>query len=137
MIIYLVIISIVITIFVLTRHYLLKREIKRAEKQLIELNNHQTEKKIDLVFMDKDIENLVKEINNQIDETKQATTEKRRKENELKQAIANISHDIRTPMTSILGYIQFLESDELPLEIKAEYMKVVKSGALRLKALLE
>ncbi|WP_328020355.1 HAMP domain-containing sensor histidine kinase [Niallia alba] len=131
------VISIVITVVVLTRNFLLKREIKRAEKQLNDLNNNKTDKKVDLIFFDKDMEKLVKEINIQIDVTKQANAEKRRKENELKQAIANISHDIRTPMTSILGYIQFLESNELSLEKKAEYTAVVKSGALRLKVLLE
>ncbi|KAF0818172.1 Two-component system sensor histidine kinase [Bacillus sp. ZZV12-4809] len=136
-IVYLAVTLIIITVFILTRLYLLKKEIKRAGKQLHELNNGVTEKKLDLAFFDKDIENLVKEINQQIDVTKQANAEKRRKENELKQAIANISHDIRTPMTSILGYIQFLESDELSSEKKAEYTSVVKGGALRLKALLE
>lgn len=136
-IIYMAVISIVITVVVLTRNFLLKREIKRAEKQLNDLNNNKTDKKVDLIFFDKDMEKLVKEINIQIDVTKQANAEKRRKENELKQAIANISHDIRTPMTSILGYIQFLESNELSLEKKAEYTAVVKSGALRLKVLLE
>ncbi|MED3792565.1 HAMP domain-containing sensor histidine kinase [Niallia alba] len=135
--IYMAVISIVITVVVLTRNFLLKREIKRAEKQLNDLNNNKTDKKVDLIFFDKDMEKLVKEINIQIDVTKQANAEKRRKENELKQAIANISHDIRTPMTSILGYIQFLESNELSLEKKAEYTAVVKSGALRLKVLLE
>ncbi|MEK4282322.1 MULTISPECIES: sensor histidine kinase [unclassified Cytobacillus] len=136
-IVYLAVTLIIITVFILTRLYLLKKEIKRAGKQLHELNKGVTEKKLDLAFFDKDIENLVKEINQQIDVTKQANAEKRRKENELKQAIANISHDIRTPMTSILGYIQFLESDELSSEKKAEYTSVVKGGALRLKALLE
>ncbi|WP_315970099.1 sensor histidine kinase [Bacillus tuaregi] len=136
-IVYIAVTSIVITVFVLTRFYLLKKEIRRAEKQLHELNHERTEKKIDLAFFDKDMEKLVKEINKQIDVTKQANAEKRRKENELKQAIANISHDIRTPMTSILGYIQFLESDELSTEKKAEYTTVVKKGALRLKVLLE
>ncbi|MCM3707970.1 HAMP domain-containing histidine kinase [Cytobacillus firmus] len=135
--VYLTVSLIVITVFVLTRLYLLKKEIKRAARQLHELNKGVTEKKLDLAFFDNDIEFLVKEINQQIDVTKQANAEKRRKENELKQAIANISHDIRTPMTSILGYIQFLESDELSSEKKAEYTSVVKSGALRLKALLE
>ncbi|MEO4055061.1 HAMP domain-containing sensor histidine kinase [Solibacillus sp. CAU 1738] len=135
--VYITIISIIVAVFFLTRFYLLKREIKRAYKQLFELNNRKTEKKLDLVFFDKDFEQLAIEINAQIDLTKQANAEKQRKENELKQAIANISHDIRTPLTSILGYIQFLEYGELSQEEKREYTAIVKSGALRLKVLLE
>lgn len=136
-IVYITITSIIVAVFFLIRFYLLKREIKRACKQLFELNNRKTEKKLDLVFFDKDFEQLAIQINAQFDLTKQANAEKQRKENELKQAIANISHDIRTPLTSILGYIQFLESDELSHEEKREFTAIVKSGALRLKVLLE
>lgn len=136
-IVYIALISIMAAVFVLTRLFLLKREIKRATKQLNELNSKQTEKKIDVAYFDKDFENLASKINDQIDLTLQAYAEKRSKENELKQSIANISHDIRTPMTSILGYIQLLESDELSSEKRTEYTAIIKSGALRLKVLLE
>lgn len=122
-----------IAVFFFTRYYFLKREMKRVTKQL----QVQTEKKVDLSFFDQDLEQLAVEINQQIDLTKQAGAEKRRTENELKQAIANISHDIRTPMTSILGYIQFLEASELSDTERAKYTQIVKDSAMRLKILLE
>jgi signal transduction histidine kinase len=115
----------------------LKKEIKSTARQLRELNNKITGKKINLTLFDRDLEELAKEINDQIDETKRANAEKMRTENELKQAVANISHDIRTPMTSILGYIQLLESDEHTSENRSAYFEIVKNGALRLKDLLE
>jgi len=124
-------------LIVLTRYFLLKKEIKRTRKQLKEINKNKVEKKIDLNYFEKEIEMLAVEINHQIDLTKRAQAEKRLSENELKQAISYISHDIRTPMTSILGYIQFLESDDLPTEIRKEYTNIVKHSALRLKVLLE
>ncbi|MCT6923904.1 HAMP domain-containing sensor histidine kinase [Metasolibacillus sp.] len=111
---------------------MLKREVKRAYRQLNAVNRKETEKKLDLQFWDKDLQKLAETINAQIDLTKQATAEKRQQENELKQAIANISHDIRTPLTSILGYIQFLEQDN-----RSQYTAIIKRGALRLKDLLE
>lgn len=128
---------IVILVYLLTRLIFLKKEMKRAAQQLHEFNQNRIEKKLDIRFFDKDIERLVKEINDQIDLTKKATAEKRRTENELKQAISHISHDIRTPMTSILGYIQFLEVDEITPELRKDYTKIIKNGAQRLKALLE
>ncbi|WP_322090971.1 sensor histidine kinase [Cytobacillus massiliigabonensis] len=121
----------------LTRYYRLKKEIKSTARQLRELNSKITGKKINHTMFDRDLEELAKEINVQIDETKKANAEKLRTENELKQAIANISHDIRTPMTSILGYIQLLESEEHTLENRSAYLEIVKNGALRLKVLLE
>lgn len=97
----------------------------------------QKNRKINLSFFDKDIEKLAKEINEQIDLTNTANAEKKRTENELKQAIADISHDIRTPMTSILGYVQFLELEDITSKERVRYTAIVKNGALRLKALLE
>ncbi|WLD93791.1 sensor histidine kinase KdpD [Alkalihalobacillus sp. AL-G] len=134
---YVMILAIIVLVYVLTRLYFLKREIKRTTRQLNELNKNATAKKIDISYFDRDFEKLAKEINNQIDLTKKAKAEKRSTENELKQAISYISHDIRTPMTTILGYIQFLESDEITPEMRKEYISIVKNGARRLKILLE
>ncbi|RTR33115.1 HAMP domain-containing histidine kinase [Robertmurraya yapensis] len=135
--VYVTIGSLLIALFFLTRFLLLKKEIRSATKRLKERHQDKTDQKISLGFYDKDFEKLAEEINVQIDETRQAVAQKRRTENELKQAISNISHDIRTPMTSILGYIQFLESEDIPYEKRKEYVTTVKKGALRLKVLLE
>lgn len=137
MMIYIVMISVIAVFFILIRFYLLKLELKRVTRQLNQLNNKVISKKIDLTFYDKDLENLAKNINDQIDLTNEAIFEKLRTENEMKQAIANISHDIRTPMTSILGYIQFLESDDIGPEKRIKYQENIKNGALRLKVLLD
>lgn len=131
------IISVLFSLFLLTRLYFLKKEVINTANQLYQLNSSDTEKKVEVAFFDRDFEKLAIEINPQIDLTKLANAEKRRTENELKQAISNISHDIRTPMTSIIGYIQFLESEDLSLEKRKEYTAIVKNGALRLKVLLE
>lgn len=135
--IYITILSVIIALFFLTRFIFLKKEIRNMTKQLQERHQHKTDKNINLTFYECDLEKLAEEINFQINETKLAIAQKRRTENELKQAISNISHDIRTPMTSILGYIQFLEADELTPENRKEYITIVKNGALRLKVLLE
>jgi signal transduction histidine kinase len=136
-VLYVTIVSITVLLYVLTRLYFLKKEIKRATRQINELNKNGTEKKIDIRYFDRDFEKLAEEINNQIDLTKKAKAEKRVTENELKQAISYISHDIRTPMTSILGYIQLLESDEITPEMRKEYTCIIKNGAMRLKVLLD
>ncbi|WP_368652816.1 sensor histidine kinase [Ornithinibacillus sp. 4-3] len=134
---YVTIFSLSIALFFFIRFMFLKREIQRVTRQLQERNQDKIDSKIKLGYYDKDIEELAKEINIQIDETKYAIAQKRRTENELKQAISSISHDIRTPMTSILGYIQFLEDDDLTHEDRKEHVLIVKNGALRLKVLLE
>ncbi|TFE00686.1 sensor histidine kinase [Jeotgalibacillus salarius] len=134
---YLLILITVLLIYVLIRFHLLKKEMKETTNQLRLLNQKESSKKVDIHFYDRDFEALAVEINHQIDHTKKAIAEKRASENELKQAISHISHDIRTPMTSIMGYIQFLESDAISEEMKAEYIDTIKTSAVRLKELLE
>jgi len=124
-------------VYVLTRLVLLKKEIKSSTRQLNELNKDKIATKVTISYFDRDFEKLAKEINNQIDLTKKANAEKRISENELKQAISYISHDIRTPMTSILGYIQLLEADNIAPETRKEYTSIIKNSAGRLKVLLE
>ncbi|NIE91190.1 HAMP domain-containing histidine kinase [Bacillus sp. Ab-1751] len=135
--IFIVILSVIAIFIFLIRFYLLKRELKHVSQQLNQINKKVISKKIDLAFYDKDLESLAAQINEQIDLTNEAITEKLRTKNELKQAIASISHDIRTPMTSILGNIQFLEYDDITPEKSNQYITNIKNGALRLKDLLD
>lgn len=55
---------------------------------------------------------------------------------ELKEAVTNISHDLRTPLTAIFGYLELLEEEEKP-EIVARYIDVIQNRAEMLKQLTE
>lgn len=60
----------------------------------------------------------------------------RRQEKAIRQQISNISHDLRTPLTSILGYLQLLEGDGLTPQERKEYMDVVRGRAKALQSLI-
>ena len=47
---------------------------------------------------------------------------------ELKDAITNISHDLRTPLTAICGYLDLLEQEETPEAVK-RYIQVIRNRA--------
>lgn len=134
--VYVVLVAVVIAAAALIRLYLLKKEMKRIHHQLHDYNLGLTGKKIDLVFLERDLEQLASEINNLMNLVTDAKSLRRRTEYELKQSISNISHDLRTPLTSILGYIQLLESDQLTEEEKQEYVSIAKSRTKRLQVLL-
>lgn len=114
----------------------IKKELKNILNQLKNYNIRKTEKKIDITLLDKDIEKMTIEINNLIDLHALSNIEKKSAERELKQAIANISHDLRTPLTSILGYIQLIEKPEVTDEERKEYLAIAKDRAKRLQILL-
>lgn len=131
--IYIVALLGIAVVFLSLRVYLLKQEIKRAASQLEEASL----KKINVRFQDSDMEHLAEKINEQIDAALQAKSKKQRTENEWKQAIADMSHDIRTPLTSISGFIQFLDDEGLPASKRREYTATIKKSAARLKNLLD
>lgn len=135
--IYITILVIVLTVILITRLFALKKELKKMRMQLKNYNERKTNKKMDMALLDKDIESLGLEINNLID---LYVAENRRRilfEEEQKQVIANMSHDLRTPLTSILGYIQMAQEDDITSEDREELLRVAKERAMRLEILLK
>lgn len=55
---------------------------------------------------------------------------------ELKSAVTNISHDLRTPLTAIWGYLDLLEQEELPENV-ARYFQMIRNRAELLTGLTE
>lgn len=51
--------------------------------------------------------------------------------------ITNVSHDIKTPLTSIINYVDLLKKEEMPNEKAQEYLEVLDQKSQRLKRLTE
>lgn len=71
---------------------------------------------------------LVKSVNNMAVELGQM--EKMRQE-----FIANVSHEIQSPLTSIRGFAQALRNEKLGMEDKMHYLKIIESESMRLSKL--
>ena len=53
------------------------------------------------------------------------------------QLITAISHDVRTPLTALLGYLEIVSDESLSPEERSAYLEVCKNNALRLKGLTD
>ncbi len=51
--------------------------------------------------------------------------------------ITNVSHDIKTPLTSIINYVDLIKKEEIPNETVKEYIEVLDRQSARLKKLIE
>lgn len=51
--------------------------------------------------------------------------------------ITNVSHDLKTPLTSIINYVDLLKKEEMPSEEAKHYIEVLESKSMRLKHLTE
>lgn len=86
----------------------LKSRIGSVSKQLDDRDNTL----ITTQFNGDELETVVKKINLMIENEHKAKVEIRREQAALRQAIADVSHDIRTPLTSIIGYLQLAEQED-------------------------
>lgn len=129
-IIFLSIIVVNLSIFL----FLLKREICSIKRQLHDYSQG-IEKPIDIVFIDKNLTELAAEINKNQSNKKENNLAIIRRERHIKELISNVSHDLRTPLTSMIGYLQLLQKTELPGEQK-EYLNIALSRGRYLQTLI-
>lgn len=51
--------------------------------------------------------------------------------------ISNVSHDLKTPLTSIINYVNILKSNDITEEERRDYVGILEKKSLKLKALIE
>ena len=129
-----VICLIAIIIFLITIIIGYKREFRRINKQITE--NVDEYANIKTKFVDKDIENLVASINLIFDSRQKIVAEKNKNEEKIREGISNMSHDLRTPLTSIMGYLQMIKSEKSSEADKKEYMDIVEKRTKSLQQLI-
>nr|WP_238785710.1 HAMP domain-containing sensor histidine kinase [Staphylococcus xylosus]CZT31769.2 putative histidine kinase [Staphylococcus xylosus] len=112
----------VLTVYLLLRLKLFKNELNNMKKQLQQYNKRSTNKKLDLTLFNKNIEQLGIEINKLIDIHTQIYSQYKQIELNKKWEIESISHDLRTPLTSVLGYIQMAEDPDINKEERLEIL---------------
>lgn len=91
---------------------------------------------IDVSSRDTYAKELAKELNNSLRVLREQRLKYLQGDTELKNAVTNISHDLRTPLTAIQGYLDLLEEDELS-EDGARYVEMIKNRTEHMTALTE
>lgn len=129
-----VICLIAIIIFLITIIIGYKREFRRINKQITE--NLDEYANVKTKSVDKDIENLVESINLIFDSRQKIVAQKNKNEEKIRESISNMSHDLRTPLTSIMGYLQMIKSEKSSEADKKEYMDIVEKRTKSLQQLI-
>ena len=122
------ILLILITGYTLIRFISLKKQLRKIEKQVY------FKERINISLNDKDIEKLAETINNNMRENKQIEIDIMKREERLKQNISDIAHDLRTPLSSTMGYITLL--DNCTEKEKKEYINIIQRKSEELNLLI-
>jgi signal transduction histidine kinase len=110
----------------------LKREIKKVQQKVKELPTRSSYgNRLSLDFREKTLLNLIDELNRMVDSYEEKQRLAKNMEENVKLTIAGLSHDLRTPLTSIHGYVQLLHAttDETK---RAEYLTIIEHAVRRL-----
>lgn len=138
------IILIIITVMAITITsimflYLLtyKKELKDLKKQIEFINENDTNMELTCQLQSKEIIGLISSIDNLLKIHKSYKQKAKKNSSVFKETITSISHDLRTPLTSAIGYVELLNKKDVTYEKKQEYIEVIQSRITAVKKLLD
>ena len=126
----------VTAIYSAVRLHLVRKSVREITSDLNDKLKEDTNTGIRISSRDKDVCRLASEINVQLKELRKEHLQYHQGNTELKNAITNISHDIRTPLTAIYGYLDMIQKTDDPIK-QAEYIAIMKERAELMKQLTE
>lgn len=80
---------------------------------------------------------LADKLNQMADDIKEIMENERRIEYSKNELITSVAHDLRTPLTSIIGYLDLVSSKELEQETQMKYIGIAYNKSKRLEKLIE
>ena len=92
---------------------------------------------IDTKYLIGDFKRYGQELNDVQSGLEQAVQEQMKAEHLKTELITNVSHDIKTPLTSIVNYVDLLKKEDMPSPAAREYVDVLDRQSKRLKKLTE
>lgn len=120
----------------LIKVFLMKRAVIEICEGLEEKLKNDTNTLITISTSDKSMRRLAQKLNEQLKELRKQRHYFVQGDAELKEAVTNISHDIRTPLTAICGYLELLEEEEMSKKAVG-YLEIIKSRTEILENLTE
>lgn len=113
-------------------------KINKISQSLTEIITGNFNARIKFHDYNKSVKNLIINLNRLIDKFQEVATVNRQYEDDRKKMISNISHDLRTPLTAMLGYVEMLQTDtSLSLKEKKEYLEVIRTKGEVLRKLID
>lgn len=118
------------------QNWLLKRDLRDLTEQIKEKLSADTNISLYVSGRNQKLRTIASELNVQLDLLRKQQLQYEHGNTELKNAVTNISHDLRTPLTAICGYLDLMEKQDLP-EDTERYVAQIRNRSEAMKELTE
>ena len=130
------IVLIIVIVLLLIKIVLMRKSMGEIASSLDNILDGDTNAVITVSSMDGSIRKLAARLNKQLRGLRARRIRYENGDRELKEAVTNISHDLRTPLTSISGYLELLSQEEKS-ETVEKYLDIIDNRTQTLKELTE
>lgn len=130
------ILALILVLVLSCKVLLLRSAIRHLREALDEHLSQETNTLLDTTSRDRELRRLASELNAQLRLLRQQRQQYLSGDRELKEAVTNISHDLRTPLTAICGYLALLEQEPLA-ENPQRYLSLIHNRVDAMRQLTE
>ena len=123
--------------FILYKIIKIFKDYLQVEKKLKDIYEGNTQSELDEKSVENVFKNSVIYLNDISNGFENAVQERMKSERMKAELITNVSHDIKTPLTSIINYVDLLKQENIQNEKAREYIEILENKSQRLKRLTE
>ena len=105
--------------------YRFKRELRSMKEQMEFILKTDTNQLLTVGLFTREIKELAEVLNQILKKHRKIDLQMEKTDQAFKQGLTNLSHDLRTPLTSAKGYVEMLLQQEVPEEKSKEYLKII------------
>ena len=124
----------VLLVAVVVKLILLKKAIKDLNKLIVKRVENNENQPLYINSSDKDLKKLAVTLNSELVELQNERLKYQSGDRALMTGITNITHDLRTPLTAMKGYLELIESEE-KFEKLEEYLTIIKTRCNKMEEL--
>lgn len=116
--------------------WLLHRGVKALRLDLAQKLDRDTNTLLSLPCRDRELRRLAAALNQELRLLREERLRYQQGDRDVKEAVVNVSHDLRTPLTALAGYVELLKGEALPPDA-SRYLRQIEGRTKAMKAITE